>query len=322
SRGGPRLARHLGLRRRAAFCSSIAVALALSELCADLAVFARSTQIRRLLVASRTKHLHRFDYHTQGTLAPRAKITMADQQDRSKEKLWFPLESNPDLLNRYISKLGFDARTHEFVDVFSTEDWALEMVPKPASAVVVLFPMTEKVAGARRQLHSETNDADSDEDVWYVKQRIRNACGTIAILHALANVPRSVRGASNRPNSWLESFLENNPSSSSPVDKAVALESDATIESFHEDATADETNQTSRGNKEDNIDMHFVAFAHASGKLYELDGRVERGPICHGNTTQKDLLRDACAVVKKFMEADPEEVRFTVMALAPRAEGT
>ena len=33
------------------------------------------------------------------------------------------------------------------------------------------------------------------------------------------------------------------------------------------------------------------------------------------------ILQDTAAVVKKFMERDPEEVRFTVVALAKRSDG-
>eukprot|EP00571_Detonula_confervacea_P015529 CAMPEP_0172308948 /NCGR_PEP_ID=MMETSP1058-20130122/9395_1 /TAXON_ID=83371 /ORGANISM="Detonula confervacea, Strain CCMP 353" /LENGTH=243 /DNA_ID=CAMNT_0013021483 /DNA_START=55 /DNA_END=786 /DNA_ORIENTATION=+ len=241
---------------------------------------------------------------------------MADQ-NRAEEKRWFPLESNPALLNQYVSKLGFDTHSHEFTDVFSTEPWALDMVPQPVSAVVVLFPMTEKISRKRRQMHSDM-DNTGDNDVWYINQRIRNACGTIAVLHALANVPKFIRESSIRPSSWLHSFLQNCPASSSPTDKAIALESDPTIETFHENATNDAINQTPRGNMGDDIDMHFVSFVHVNGKLYELDGRVDQGPICHGSTTQQNLLSDTCGIVKKFMEADPSEVRFTIMAFAPK----
>lgn len=246
---------------------------------------------------------------------------MADQHQTTPEKLWFPLESNPTLLNQYIIKLGFESTSHVFTDVFSTEQWALDMVPHPVSAVVVLFPMTGKISAKRRQIHeqsSKNNASDTDNDVWYIKQRIRNACGTISVLHALANTPATIRESSIQPSSWLHSFLQKCPSTTSPIGKAIALENDPTIESFHEDATNDPINQTSRGNLGDDIDMHFVSFAHVNGKLYELDGRVEQGPICHGNTTQQNLLKDACGVVKQLMEVDPTEMRFTIMAFAPK----
>lgn len=245
-------------------------------------------------------------------------VKMADQ-NRANEKLWFPLESNPALLNQYISKLGFNILSNEFTDVFSTEQWALDMVPQPVSAVVVLFPMTEKILCKRRELHLHSeSEISKDENVWYIKQRIRNACGTIAILHALANTPKAIQDSSIGSSSWLHSFLHKCPASTSPTEKAEALENDQTIETFHEDATNDSSNQTSRGSKEDNIDLHFVSIVHVNGKLYELDGRVDIGPICHGSTTQQSLLKDACGIVKKMMDADPTELRFTIIALAPK----
>mmetsp|Transcript_12102 Transcript_12102/g.25789 ORF Transcript_12102/g.25789 Transcript_12102/m.25789 type:complete len:263 (+) Transcript_12102:42-830(+) len=260
-------------------------------------------------------------------------MTDPNQSPSKEEKRWFPLESNPALLNRYASKLGFNTQVHEFTDVFSTESWALEMVPSPVSAVMVLFPMTDKVVERRKELHSKstvgTNSNTKKEsintakegdydNVWYIRQRIRNACGTIAVLHALANAPKDIIELSIAPSSWLHSFLQHCPPSLTPIDKAGILENDPTIETFHEDASNDSANQTSRGDKGDDIDLHFVAFVNANDKLYELDGRVDQGPVCHGRTTQQTLLRDACGVVKQWMEADPDDMRFTILALAPK----
>ena len=40
------------------------------------------------------------------------------------------------------------------------------------------------------------------------------------------------------------------------------------------------------------------------------------GPVSHGPTTADTLLQDAAGVVREFMARDPEELRFTVIALA------
>ena len=136
--------------------------------------------------------------------------------------------------------------------------------------------------------------------------------------HALMNVPKTIQETSIRQSSWLHTFMKKCPTSLSPIDKAILLENDTTIESFHEDATHE--GQTSRPNLDENIDLHFISFVHNNGKLYELDGRVEHGPICHGDTTQENLLKDACHVVKQLMEADPSEMRFTIIALAPKVD--
>jgi ubiquitin carboxyl-terminal hydrolase L3 len=59
------------------------------------------------------------------------------------------------------------------------------------------------------------------------------------------------------------------------------------------------------------------------GHLYELDGR-KASPINHGACAADELLERAAAVVQsEFMAADPEELRFTLVALAaasPREE--
>ncbi len=61
----------------------------------------------------------------------------------------------------------------------------------------------------------------------------------------------------------------------------------------------------------------FVALVNVNNKLYELDGR-KQGPVLHGDTTEMTLLHDACKVVKVFIDRDPDEMRFTILALAPK----
>jgi ubiquitin carboxyl-terminal hydrolase L3 len=95
------------------------------------------------------------------------------------------------------------------------------------------------------------------------------------------------------------------------------LEGDTKIASLHEAATAE--GQTDRGSLDQKIITHFIALVHVSGTLYELDGR-KAGPVRHGPTTPETLLQDACKVVQQFMERDPGEMRFTILALAPNVD--
>lgn len=235
------------------------------------------------------------------------------ENSSQEEKRWFPLESNPTLMNQYIQKLGFDTSKYEFVDVYCTDSWALDMIPQPVAAVLMLYPLTEV-----QKVHAEQEVVESTDDteVWFVKQRINNACGTIGLLHALLNVPEGILRVSLDSNSWLGNYYKDCPVQLSPSFKAERLEGDSTIESLHDDATSNPKNQTSRGNLEDKVLTHFVALVHFKGGLYELDGRKE-GPVRHCDTNQNDLLKDACRVVETFMKRDPNEVRFTILALAP-----
>jgi len=110
-------------------------------------------------------------------------------ESNSKEIRWLALESNPDVVNKYIHAMGVDEKWM-FVDVIGTDPELLEMVPRPAMGVLLLFPITEKVTKAEEEerLKLETEGQITDQKVWFMKQTIGNACGTIGVLHALANI--------------------------------------------------------------------------------------------------------------------------------------
>lgn len=251
----------------------------------------------------------------------------------SVSRRWFPLESNPALLNKYISKLGFDTSQYSFVDVYSTDDWALEMVPPKTAAVVMLYPITPAQEAHRKEEDGELQRQSVSDKVWYTKQRIGNACGTIGILHSLANLPKDLRESAIVAGSWIDSFLRVCPASLTPAEKADFLEGGGAtsdddnrsksiakeLENMHDSATSDDSNQTSRGRIDDSVITHFVAFVHVDGGLYELDGR-KSAPVRHGNVNENGLLKGACEIVKQFMRRDPAELRFTILALAPTVQ--
>ncbi len=155
--------------------------------------------------------------------------------------------------------------------------------------------------------------------VEFLSERISRAiesCGTIGVLHALANIPDSLKVAAISENSWLDKFYNTCPTSMSSIEKAEVLENDDEIATKHDAATQDSQNQTSRGQLEDKVETHFVALVNVNGKVYELDGRKEK-PVCHGDTKEETFLKDAASVVQKFMNRDPGEMRFTILAFAP-----
>lgn len=141
-----------------------------------------------------------------------------------------------------------------------------------------------------------------------------NACGTVGILHSVANASSQTGGDVDLPaDGWFAKFVER----TLPMDadaRAVALEDDQEIEESHE-----ETAQQGQSEVTQDVMTHFVAFVHRGGSLYELDGRKEF-PINHGPTTSETLLADAAAAIKThFIDADPGEMRFTITALAGSA---
>jgi ubiquitin carboxyl-terminal hydrolase L3 len=255
--------------------------------------------------------------------------TIKDNKDNKSKKKWFPLESNPEALNHYISKLGFNTSLYSFVDVYSTDEESLSFLPQGCIGIVMLYPITEVQEEHRRKEAEELAKADtatatatatnSTEDaVWFIKQRIGNACGTIGILHTLGNLSQTMSEITISPASWLHNFYTNTPpTQTTPIEKAEILESDETIEKHHDESTSNSTlNQTSRGSIDDKVLTHFISIANVNNEIYELDGRKEC-PIRHGSTSDERFLYDGMKVVKKFMERDPNEYRFTILALVP-----
>ncbi len=183
-------------------------------------------------------------------------------------KTWFPLESNPTVMNSYMRKLGMNTDKYTFHDVYSTEDWALEMVPRPVIAVLMLFPIT---ADTEKYSHDEQARLKKDGQivspkVKFIKQTIGNACGTIALLHASSN---GVIAAPElfKPDSYLAKF-ETNTSTMSSEQIADFLEEDKELEETHEEAA--EEGVTEQITEEQDVDTHFICFSHVDGHLYEL----------------------------------------------------
>ena len=144
------------------------------------------------------------------------------------------------------------------------------------------------------------------------KQTVGNACGTVGILHSVANASTLTGGDVELPEEgWFAKFLTKTLESDADA-RAVALEDDQEIEESH-----GETAQQGQSAVVQDVMTHFVAFVTRGGHLYELDGR-KASPINHGTSSPETLLADAAVAIKThFMDADPGELRFTITALAP-----
>ncbi|XP_013792312.2 ubiquitin carboxyl-terminal hydrolase isozyme L3-like [Limulus polyphemus] len=101
---------------------------------------------------------------------------------------WLPLESNPDVMNKFIYKLGVP-KDWSVVDVFGLDDELLSTIPSPVLAVLLLYPLGkehDKLVKEEEERIKSSGQSVSDQ-VYFLHQTIRNACGTVALLHAVAN---------------------------------------------------------------------------------------------------------------------------------------
>lgn len=206
------------------------------------------------------------------------------------------------MLNKMMSKLGV-GENWRFVDVLGLESEQLSAVPKPCCALMLLFPLTQQHESFRKQQADKV--ADSSE-VYFLKQTAVNSCGTIALLHAVANNKSKLTFESD---SALKKFLDETANMSAD-DRAKHLEKNQAIYEAHNEVAV----QGQCRPEADKVNFHFIAFVNANGQLHEFDGRMN-GPVKHGDTKDGSFITDASKVCRGFMEREQGEVRFSAVAL-------
>lgn len=223
---------------------------------------------------------------------------------------WLPLESNPDVLNKYLEKLGVSPQWG-IVDIYGTDEDLLAFVPQPLKSLIFLFPCSDvnEEFRAKEDAEIRAKNIDYPEGLFYMRQYVHNACGTIALVHAVLNNPDIELAEGSVIKKYLDVAKDK-----TPEERGKLLENDGGFTETHE-IIANE-GQTPAPDINEKVYHHFIAFVHHDGKLYELDGR-KNFPIPHGKTSSETLLRDAIAVCKDYIARDPEEVRYTMLGLVP-----
>ncbi|MPC33162.1 Ubiquitin carboxyl-terminal hydrolase isozyme L3 [Portunus trituberculatus] len=205
----------------------------------------------------------------------------------------------------FMSGLGVPA-SWTIHDVYGLDDDMLAMVPQPVCAVILLYPFSDKACQEdfkkKQEEEQETAGGDIPENVYFMKQFVGNACGTVALIHAVANN----RDRIELSDGALKEFLDKTESMN-PEDKGHALEGDDGISKAHEESAQE--GQTEAPDREAQVNEHFVAFVHKDGKLYEF-GEYE------SSLWPWKIVVDAAKVCRQYMDRDPDESRFAVVALA------
>lgn len=124
---------------------------------------------------------------------------------------------------------------------------------------------------------------------------VSNACGTIALVHSVANNNDRLVLFDNFPVKCLPfsiciadglfKQLLDDSKNSSPEERGKLLQkSTQQLMSAHQELALEGQTEVCT-----TVNNHFVAFVHKDGFLYELDGRKDF-PINHGSTTPEHLL--------------------------------
>ncbi|GLU05533.1 hypothetical protein SLE2022_226300 [Rubroshorea leprosula] len=232
---------------------------------------------------------------------------MATPDESPSAKRWLPLEANPDVMNQFLSGLGLPVEEAECNDVFGLDEELLAMVPQPVLAVLFLYPITSQTEEER--ILQDNEKSESSNKVYFMKQTVGNACGTIGLLHAVGNITSEIKLSEG---SFLDRFFKST-ANMDPSERAAFLENDREMEVAHSvAATAGETEAS------ENVDTHFICFACVDGQLYELDGR-RSGPISHGASSPSTLLQDTAKVIQGVIQKNPESLNFNVIAISKKS---
>ncbi|ELR04269.1 hypothetical protein GMDG_06669 [Pseudogymnoascus destructans 20631-21] len=201
-------------------------------------------------------------------------------------------------------------------DVFSLTDRSLlAFVPRPASALLLVFPVSEGYEKYRREedegLEEYGGRGEGEEVMWF-RQTIRNSCGLMALLHAAVN--GSAREFVD-PDSTLGKLLKD-ATPLAPTERADLLYHSPSLEAAH--SASAQQGDTAAPAADDIVELHFVTFVVVNGKLWELDGR-RKGPICRGEVGGEDALGEMALEMgpRRFVGREEGELRFSVVALGP-----
>lgn len=227
----------------------------------------------------------------------------------SGDTKWLPLECNPEVMTKFLRSLGLPPNWC-IVDVYGLEPELLATVPKPVAAVILLFPCGKRHEDfvAARTAEIEARGPVQSENVYFMRQTIKNACGTVALVHAVANC----RDLIKLGDSPMKKFLDATRALS-PEERAAYLEESESISIAHEECA--QLGQTETPSIDREVNLHFICLVNVDGHLYDLDGR-KPFPFDCGPTSDEAFLLDAGRVCKEYIARDPENLNFSVMALA------
>ncbi|GLB37083.1 putative ubiquitin carboxyl-terminal hydrolase [Lyophyllum shimeji] len=210
---------------------------------------------------------------------------------------WVPLECNPEVFNGWATQAGLEP-SDQFYDLYGLDPELLSATPRPVKAVIFVFPYSE--ARGRRVAEDERLAKEGgpriDENVFWMKQTIPDACGAMALIHSLANTDITLT-----PDSPLRVFLDDCRNKPVP-ERSKLLEDSPAFAEIHASVSGAGQSAVPAGHP----DQGYCAFISAPGegstarRVIELDG-TRAGPVDRGECT--DLLGDVARIVKEeFMD--------------------
>jgi len=225
---------------------------------------------------------------------------MSDPHVLSSQKIWVPLENNPDVMTRLAHRLGLSPEL-AFQDVYSlTEPTLLAFTPRPVHALLFLFPITDiSEQSLANELAAQTqyDSCGPSEPVLWFHQTIGHACGLIGLLHCLTNGEAAKNILSD---SDLDKLMKE-ATQLKPKERADLLYNSDVLEKAHQEAA--QTGDSRAPTIDEPVPYGFTAFVKGKdGHLWELEGR-RKGPVDRGT-----LADDEDVLSPKALEMGPLKI--------------
>ncbi|EGR32633.1 hypothetical protein IMG5_076630 [Ichthyophthirius multifiliis] len=222
-----------------------------------------------------------------------------------------PLESNPDVINEFIQKLGFDIQKYAFNDLYDLEEQSLKQNSSKTLAALLTFPVDEKVNQFNENEKKEIIKKGQfiNPKLYFMKQYAENACGTIAIFNTVMNLIQDDHSFIQKDSLFDKFYKET--IGLNPDERGHHFKQLKELKQQHVEAVQ---NGETQYDYNDDVFHHFVCLVSKNGILYELDGMKEF-PINHGNTSKDSFLVDVARVFNEFVQRSDEQMSYNVLVL-------
>ena len=154
---------------------------------------------------------------------------------------------------------------------------------------------------------------DWDNDLFFAKQEVQNACATQAILGILLNNTDKLDIGPTL--NELKSFTQN----MDPGTRGLAISNSEKIRVEHNKFSHPEPFIFTKKKAKDGDDVfHFVAYIHFKNAIYEIDG-LQKGPILiENNVKNEDWIKKVKPSIQDRINLySQSEIKFNLLALVP-----
>ena len=216
---------------------------------------------------------------------------------------WCTIESDPGVFTELIKNIGVKGvQVDEIIDMDT-----LELDNEPVYGLIFLFKYMQKNDYKPNVLTTW------DNDLFFAKQEVQNACATQAILGILLNNTDKLDIGPTLTE--LKTFTDG----MDPATRGLAISNSEKIRIEHNKFAHPEPFVFTKKIAKDGDDVfHFVAYLHFKDSIYEIDG-LQKGPILieKGVKNEEWIKKVKPSIQNRISLYSQSEIKFNLLALVP-----